>query len=196
MRICSSASIPASAERAKSEWDGALLRRAPGGGAAAAWDLCLLLEAKASPDAAATDFPRLLRGLRLLAHADPGTTYDFSTRQGVFPLRGAALRALPTGGPGLETAVLYFCDAPAETMPRLLGAASRMQLLSAQASLEFAASLAQGREAAPEALEPAWNLLLESPQWSGVLQQYPMLRRARGLMAHADDLSAAIDAAP
>ncbi|SSW67807.1 3-deoxy-D-arabino-heptulosonate 7-phosphate synthase [Achromobacter agilis] len=188
-------SIPASAERAKSEWDAALLRHADSGGAAPAWDLCLLLEAKASADAAGTDFPRLLRGLRLLAHANARDTYTFSTRQGAFPLRGLSLHALPTGGDALEKSVLYFCDAPAEAMPRLLGAASRMQLLSSQASLEFANRLAQGQDAGLDALAPVWHQLLESPQWSGVLQQYPMLRQARGLMVHADDLMAAIDGA-
>ncbi len=186
-------SIPANAERAKSEWDGALLRRAAGDDAAPAWDLCLLLEAKASADAVATDFPRLQRGLRLLAHAEPGVRYAFSTRQGVCSLRGESLRALPADGPELETIVLYFCDGPAEAIPRLLSAASRMQLLSAQPSLEFAGRLAQGLDAAAQTLEPVWHLLLESAQWSGVLQQYPTLCQARELMVHPDDLMAAID---
>jgi len=191
------ASFPASPARAKSEWDAALLRRSADAGAAPAWDLCLLLEAKASADAAATDFPRLLRGLRLLAEADARADYVFSTRQGAFPLRGASLRALPAEGHALAQAVLYFCDGPAETLPRLLSAASRMQLLSAPASLEYASRLAQGRDPAPDALEPVWRQLLESPQWAGVLQQYPMLCEARELMVHADDLMAAIaDAAP
>lgn len=191
------AAFPASAARAKSEWDAALLRRSASDGAAPAWDLCLLLEAKASADAAATDFPRLLRGLRLLAEADAQADYVFSTRQGTFPLRGASLRALPTEGPALERAVLYFCDGPADAMPRLLSAASRMQLLSAPASLEYASRLAQGQDPAPDALEPVWRQLLESPQWTGVLRQYPILCEARALMVHADDLMAAIaDAAP
>lgn len=188
-------SLPANAERAKSEWDAALLRKTEDANAPPAWDLCLLLEAKASADAAATDFPRLLRGLRLLAHADPHTDYAFSTRQGRIPLRGASLRALPADGPGLDTRVLYFCDGPADAIPRLLSAASRMQLLSAQPSLDYAGCLAQGLDAAPETLEPVWRLLLESAQWTGVLQQYPTLCQARELMVHPDDLMAAIEGA-
>ena len=187
-------SIPASAERAKSEWDAALLRRAGGGDAAPTWDVCLLLEAKASADAAATDFPRLLRGLRLLAHADAQTDYLFRAREGGYALRGGSLRALPTEGPALERAVLYFSDAPADARPRLLSAASRMQLLGADASLDYAGRLTQGEDAPAAMLEPVWTLLLESPQWAGVLQQYPMLRQARELMVHADDLMAAIAA--
>ncbi|WP_447919664.1 3-deoxy-D-arabino-heptulosonate 7-phosphate synthase [Achromobacter aegrifaciens] len=185
--------IPANAERAKSEWDAALLRRTVSGDAAPAWDLCLLVEAKASADAVATDFPRLLRGLRLLTHADPQTDYAFNTRQGQFALRGASLRALLTEGPQLDTTVLYFCDGPAEAMPRLLSAASRMQLLSAPSSLECADRLARGHDAGPSTLEPVWQQLLESPQWASVLQQYPTLCQARELMVHADDLMAAIN---
>lgn len=188
-------SLPANAERAKSEWDAALLRKTEDANAPPAWDLCLLLEAKASADAAATDFPRLLRGLRLLAHADPHSDYAFSTRQGRFPLRGASLHALPAGGPQLDTRVLYFCDGPADTIPRLLSAASRMQLLSAQPSLDYASRLAQGLDPAPDTLEPVWRLLLESSQWTGVLQQYPTLCQARELMVHPDDLMAAIEGA-
>jgi hypothetical protein len=189
-------SMPANADRAKTEWDAALLRRTEGDGAPPAWGLCLLLEAKASADAAATDFPRLLRGLRLLAQADPRTDYAFSTRQGRFPLRGAALRALPAEGPQLDTTVLYVCDGPADAIPRLLSAASRMQLLSAPPSLEYAGLLAQGQDAAPETLEPVWQQLLQSAQWAGVLQQYPTLCQARELMAHPDDLMAAITPHP
>jgi len=188
-------SMPANADRAKTEWDAALLRRAEGDGGPPAWDLCLLLEAKASADAAATDFPRLLRGLRLLAQADPQTDYAFSTRQGQFPLRGATLRALPAEGPRLDTTVLYICDGPADAIPRLLSAASRMQLLSAPPSLEYAGLLTQGQAPAPDTLEPVWQQLLQSAQWAGVLQQYPTLCEARELMAHPDDLMAAIEGA-
>jgi hypothetical protein len=67
------ASIPADADRAKSEWDAVLLRQTETIAATPVWDVCLLVEAKASVDAAATDLPRLLRGLRLLGHADEDT---------------------------------------------------------------------------------------------------------------------------
>ena len=185
------ASLPASADRAKSEWDAALLRRADvirTEDDAPAWDLCLLVEAKASVDAASTDLPRLLRGLQLLAHADIHTTYPFKTQQGIVPLRGESLRALPPDGPGLADMVLYCCDAPADPAPRLLNAASRMQLLSAPASIAFASQLAQGLPADTRTLHPVWHSLLTSPQWSGVLNQYPQLHQVRALMVHTDDL--------
>ncbi|WP_175168620.1 3-deoxy-D-arabino-heptulosonate 7-phosphate synthase [Achromobacter kerstersii] len=184
-------SLPASADRAKSEWDAALLRQSDAIDAATAtpaWDLCLLVEAKASVDAASTDLPRLLRGLQLLAHADSNTTYPFKTQQGIVPLRGESLRALPADGPGLADTVLYCCDAPADPSPRLLNAASRMQLLSAPASIAFASQLAQGLPADIETLHPVWHSLLTSPQWAGVLNQYPQLHQVRALMVHTDDL--------
>jgi len=196
------ASIPANPHRAKSEWDVVLLRRAnpavaPAGAAAAdatiVWDVCLLVEAKASVEAATTDLPRLLRGLRLLAHAEEEAVYPFETRQGVVRLRGASLRALKTDEAGLKKTILYCCDAPAEDTPRLLSAASRMQLLSAQASLAFAGALAQKRHADPQSLGPVWRELLESPQWRAVLNQYPTLRQVRELMVHIDDLATAVD---
>ncbi|MPW19597.1 3-deoxy-D-arabino-heptulosonate 7-phosphate synthase [Paraburkholderia sp. CNPSo 3157] len=186
-------SLPASPERAKTEWDVVLLRRANADDGTIVWDVCLLVEVKASVDAATTDLSRLLRGLRLLAHAEENAVYSFETRQGTVRLRGASLRALTTDEAALTKAVLYCCDAPAETTPRLLGAASRMQLLSAQASLEFASATAEGRHADSQDLEPVWHQLLESPRWRAVLHQYPMLRQVRDLMVHTEDLLAAID---
>lgn len=185
-------SIPASSERAKSEWDAVLLRQSSTAAATPVWDVCLLIEAKASVDAATADLPRLQRGLRLLAHAEDHAVYPFQTRQGVMNLRGASLRALPADSPELADTVLYCCDAPADTTPRLLSAASRMQLLCAPASVEYAGSLEDGRQPDPAALEPVWRQLLESPQWAPVLHQYPMLREVRELMVHADDLLAAV----
>src|SRR5690606_432783 len=158
----------------------------------------LLIEAKASVDAPTTDFPRLLRGLRLLSHADRDAVYSFETQQGTMRLRGASLCALRPDEAGaqnnakLKRTVLYFCDAPAETAPRLLSPATRMQLLSARASLEFAGKLALGQETGPQDLEPVWQELLESPRWLAVLQQYQALHQVHELMVHADDLMAAI----
>ncbi|WP_395894922.1 3-deoxy-D-arabino-heptulosonate 7-phosphate synthase [Cupriavidus cauae] len=190
------ASLPASHERAKTEWDAVLLRQANTEDEAddetPAWDVCLLVEAKASVDAATTDLPRLLRGLRLLAHAEQHVTYAFQTEQGTVRLRGASLSALPTDEAGLASKVLYCSDAPAESHPRVLSAASRMQLLSAPATLEFASKLIETQQAEARDLEPVWHQLLESPQWSAVLNQYRALRRVRELMVHADDLLAAI----
>lgn len=190
MRVPSS--IPANAERAKTEWDAVLLRQARAGDGAAVWDICLLVEAKASVDAATADLPRLQRGLRLLAHAEDNTAYPFKTEQGTVHLRGAALQALPWDIPGLARVVLYCCDAPADATPRLLSAASRMHLLSAPASVDFAIKLADSQTPDPAMLEPVWRLLLESPQWTPVLHQYPMLREIRDMMVHVDDLRAAI----
>ena len=185
-------SIPGNADRAKTEWDVALLRLAADG-AAPLWDVCLLVEAKASTDAATTDLPRLLRGLRLLAHADPQATYAFESRQGPVDLLGASLAGLTTDDASLATTILYFSDAPAEGSPRLLSAAGRMQLLSTQESLAYASLLTDGKAPDAHLLVPVWDQLLVSPRWSAVLNQLPLLRQVRGLMVHADDLHAAIE---
>lgn len=186
--------LPGSADRAKSEWDAALLRRAGPPDADPVWDVCLLVEAKASVDAASTDFPRLLRGVQRLAQADAGVVYPFLSHQGTVALRGASLSALPAPGPDLAGAVLYCCDAPADEpvdVPRLLNAACRMQLLSAPASVAYASQLARGEPADAQVLEAVWHGLLTSPQWAGVLNQYPLLHQVRALMVHTDDLFAA-----
>lgn len=186
------ASIPGDADRAKTEWDVALLRQSGGDAAAPVWDVCLLVEAKASTDAATTDLPRLLRGLRLLAHADAQTTYVFDSNQGPVRLRGAALAALATDEDALARTILYFSDAPADASPRLLSAAGRMQLLSAQESLDYASRAIAGDTPDAQSLAPLWHALLASPRWRAVLNQFPLLRQVRALMVHADDLHAAI----
>ncbi|MCO4865730.1 3-deoxy-D-arabino-heptulosonate 7-phosphate synthase [Cupriavidus sp. WGlv3] len=190
------AAIPAAHKHAKTEWDVVLLRQSAAAsdtaGGTPAWDVCLLVEVKASVDAAATDFPRLLRGLRLLAHADKDVVYPFATRQGTVPLRGAALCALPSASAALSRTVLYCCDAPAEPAPRLLSAASRMQLLSATPTLDFAVALTEAPSADARELEPVWQALLEAPGWRAVLDQYATLRQVRELMVHTDDLLAAV----
>ncbi len=187
------ASIPGRAERAKSEWDAVLLERADNTDEAPEWDVCLLVESKASVDAATTDLSRLLRGIELLAHADENVSYAFETAQGAVRLRGSSLHRLTTDEASLQGTVLYCCDAPADTAQRVLGAGSRMQLLSAPASLDFACMLQDHRPADVRTLEPVWNDLLESPRWRGVLHQYPMLRRVRELMVHTEDLLVSID---
>ncbi|WP_211949254.1 3-deoxy-D-arabino-heptulosonate 7-phosphate synthase [Cupriavidus yeoncheonensis] len=189
------ASIPASHERAKTEWDVVLLRRASPIDGLPAWDVCLLVEVKASVDAATTDFPRLLRGIRLLAHATDDAAYAFESRQGTVCLQGASLGALSASEAELRRTVLYCCDARAETAPRLLGAASRMQLLSADESLAFASHLAASEHADARELEPLWHSLLESERWKTVLNQYATLHQVRGLMVHTEDLHGAIDQA-
>lgn len=190
MRVPSS--IPGRHDRAKTEWDAVLLERTRGDERAPAWNVRFLVEAKASADAATTDLSRLLRGLTLLAQADPDTVYSFETHQGTVRVRGASLRALTTDDAALQREVLYCCDASADATPRLLGAASRMQLLSAQASLAYASALAQQPDADPDGLGVIWHALLTLPQWHAVLHQYPSLRQVRELMVAIDDLRAAI----
>lgn len=188
------ASLPGH-DRAKTEWDAVLLRRADtvdGADGIDAWDVCLLVEAKASVEAASTDLPRLVRGVRLLAQADADTVYAFATAQGTVRVRGGSLRALPIDEAGLSATVLYCCDAPADATPRLLNAASRMRLLSAPGSLDFAGALAQGRRADTALLESVWQQLTASPGWRAVLHQYPTLRRVREWMVNTEDLLAAI----
>ncbi|WP_250473939.1 3-deoxy-D-arabino-heptulosonate 7-phosphate synthase [Caballeronia sp. GAFFF1] len=187
------ASIPGRAERAKSEWDAVLLKRANNADEAPEWDVCLLVESKASVDAATTDLSRLLRGIELLAHAEENVSYAFETAQGAVRLRGSSLHRLTTDEDSLQGTVLYCCNAPADTAQRVLGAGSRMQLLSAQASLDFACMRQDHRPADVRTLEPVWDDLLASPRWRGVLDQYPMLRRVRELMVHTEDLMVAIE---
>lgn len=195
-RVVTSMRVPASLaaghEGAKTEWDAVLLKQAPDTSAGPLWDVHLLVEAKASPDAASTDFPRLLRGLRLLAHADPGLNYSFETRQGSVNLRGVSLSALCTDTAGLTATVLYCSNALDDKGPRLLSAASRMQLLSAPESLDFAAAEIEARPMDVGRLEPLWSQLLNSPQWKAVLHQTFTLRQVRELMVHPEDLLASV----
>lgn len=186
--------LPGSADYAKTEWDAILLRRAPSPNLdeRMGWDVCLLAEAKASVDAATTDLPRLTRGLRLLASATQ-PAYPFDTRQGTFWLRGPSLATLPSDESALEDRILYCCDAPVEPAPRLLGAAHRMQLLSAPASLAYASRLARGEPVSLDALAPVWQQLLSAPAWQSVLTQYARLRQVRALMVHVGDLAATLD---
>ena len=198
-RVVTSLRVPsalaANADRAKTEWDAVLLRRADGNAnETPLWDVCLLIEAKASVDAATTDLPRLLRGLRLLAQAEPDASYSCATQQGQVRLRGASLRALPQEMENLADAVLYCCDAPDETWTPALNAASRMQLLSAPPSLAYAALLAAGEPADARMLEPLWQDLRQNPRWQAMLNLGATRRLARELMVHPDDLLASINA--
>ena len=198
-RVVTSLRVPsalaANADRAKTEWDAVLLRRANDNASETPlWDVCLLIEAKASVDAATTDLPRLLRGLRLLAQAEPDASYSCATQQGQVRLRGASLRALPQEMENLADAVLYCCDAPDETWTPALNAASRMQLLSAPPSLAYATLLAAGEPADARMLEPLWQDLRQNPRWQAMLNLGATRRLARELMVHPDDLLASINA--
>jgi len=188
-----SPSLPGSADYAKSEWDAVLLRQLPSDEATPIFDICLLIEAKASVDAAATDLPRLLRGLDLLASAAADTIYTFNTHQGIVRLRGDSLRALSSERTDLADNVLYCCDAAPEAHPRLLGTATRMQLLSAQGSVAYASGLSRPGPVDRRDLESVWEQLLTSARWETVRRQYPLLRRVRELMVHVADLSVAVN---
>lgn len=185
------AALAANQEGGKTEWDAVLLRQA----ADDTWDIRVLVEAKASPDSVATDFPRLLRGLGMLARADSAQTYTFKAREGSFTLRGSTLRALPTDVEAAAATVLYSSDAPAEASPRLLSAAARMQLLSSPEVLAHAIAIAEGRPARMQRLESVWQQLLHAPRWRPLLNQYHTISQARALMVHVDDLKAAATAA-
>lgn len=197
-RVATSMRVPArlcnGTGRAKSEWDAVLLERADDLGDATLWHVRLLAEAKASADAATTDLPRLLRGLRVLASADEHAIYPFETSDATVRVSGASLHALQPDDANLQKTVLYCSDAPVEPVPRVLGAATRMQLLSSPHALEFASALADGRQPDTHALEALWQQLLDDPKWRAVLDQYPTLRQARELVVHPDDLRAAVSA--
>ena len=189
------ASLPGKHAHAKTEWDVALLERAPSVASVTAWNLRFLLEAKASADAATTDLPRLKRGLSLLASADEAAVYAFETHEGVVHLHGSSLRALSADDSALQHEVLYCCDATADSALRPLSAASRMQLLSAPASVEYASALAQTGDADARCLAALWQALLASPQWRSVLHQYAVQQAVRALMVHCGDFLAAIEGA-
>ncbi|WP_322033768.1 3-deoxy-D-arabino-heptulosonate 7-phosphate synthase [Paraburkholderia sp. J76] len=188
------ASIPGMHERAKTEWDVVLLERPHEQplDTEPVWNARLFVEAKASVESATTDLPRLMRGLRLLAQAEENVVYTFETRQGAVRLNGASLRTHGAEASRLMQTVLYCCDAPAESAPRVLNAASRMQLLSAQASIEFASAQQDGQHTDPAMLGAIWQQLTQSPRWHAVLNQYATLHLVRELMVHPGDLIAAI----
>ncbi|WP_420225586.1 3-deoxy-D-arabino-heptulosonate 7-phosphate synthase [Pigmentiphaga litoralis] len=208
-RVVTAMQVPAvlvdSAERAKTEWDVVVLRHPKTevskdtgdavGTVSPPWDICLLVEVKASPDAATTDYPRLLRGLQLLTKADPHSAYPFRKTQGTVLIRGASLHALPTTDvlATFHEAVLYASDTPADSVPKPLGAASRMQLLSSTTTLDYASRLATSEAVDMHDLEPVWQALLTDPRWLTVLNQYATLRRVRELMVHVADLEALLE---
>jgi len=182
--------FPGAANKAKEEWDAALLRSAPG----VAAELVLLAEIKASPAAAASDLPRLLRGLRRLAQASAETAYDFASADGVASILGSSLRRLEPLGHSLPPHVIYCCPAAAEPPPQVLSAATKAVLLAEPASLAFAQQVARGEAAPPQAaLAPVWHALCTAPRLRAALHQYETAAKARAAMLHPDDLLAAVD---
>lgn len=183
--------LPGSSAQAKDEWDVALLRRDDDGHT---HELLLLAEVKASPAAAATDLPRLLRGLRRLAGAAADRAWTFRSAQGEVAIDGASLQRLHVPGGALPPHVIYACTAEPEPHPLWLGAAARALLLAEPASLAFAHQVALGHEPPDEALAPAWAALRSAPRLRGVLHQRPTAQAARAAMLHPDDLLAALEA--
>ncbi|WP_235505068.1 hypothetical protein [Variovorax sp. Root318D1] len=181
--------FPGTANKAKEEWDAALLHGEPG----AAAELILLAEIKASPAAAMSDFPRLLRGLRRLAHASAETAYAFASADGEARFLGASLRQLEPVGHLLPSHVIYCCSATAEPPPQVLSAASKAVLLAEPASLAFALQVARGKSPPHSALAPVWNELQTAPRLRAALHQYETAAKARAAMLHPDDLVAAVE---
>jgi hypothetical protein len=182
--------FPGEANKAKDEWDAAIVRSDAGGAA----DILLLAEIKASPAAATSDFPRLLRGLRRLAHASADRSYAFASADGEACILGASLRRLDPHGRSLPPQVIYCCSALPEAQPPVLSAASKAVLLAEPASLAFAHQLARG-EAAPHAhLAPVWDALTTAPRLRSALHQYQSAQALRAAMLHPLDLLSAIAA--
>ncbi|MGK6309013.1 hypothetical protein [Variovorax sp. DT-64] len=183
--------FPGETNKAKDEWDAAIVRPGPDGD-----EIVLLAEIKASPAAATSDFSRLLRGLRRLAHADPGRTYAFASPDGQAYIAGASLCRLRPHGHSLPHHVIYCCSAPAESHPPFLSAATKAVLLGEPASLAFACRLARG-EAPPDSdLLAVWNALANEPRLRSALYQYETAKQVREAMVHPLDLLSAMGDGP
>jgi hypothetical protein len=182
------AGFPAGADKAKDEWDAAIVRSRGD-----AHDIVLLAEVKASPAAATPDLGRLLRGLRRLARAEPGARYTFACAGGEVTLHGDSLRALQPPGFALPAHVIYCCAA-GETRPPVLSAASQAVLLAEPACLAFAHALAAGGAPDDAALRPVWEALPTAARLRSALHQYDTARAAREAMLHPADLLAALGA--
>lgn len=180
--------FPGEANKAKEEWDAAIVRSSAGDGD----ELVLLAEIKASPAAATADLSRLLRGLRRLAEASPEATYAFASADGVARIHGGSLQRLQPDGDSLPPHVIYCCSAPPEAHPPVLSAASKAVLLGEPASLAFAHQLLAGELPSPASLEPVWNALMSEPRLRAALHQYDTARKARAAMLHPADLLASV----
>uniref|UniRef100_C5CLF1 3-deoxy-D-arabino-heptulosonate 7-phosphate synthase n=1 Tax=Variovorax paradoxus (strain S110) TaxID=543728 RepID=C5CLF1_VARPS len=180
--------FPGEASKAKEEWDAAIVRGGDAGGAS----LVLLAETKASPAAATSDFPRLLRGLRRLAKARADAVYAFASADGEQRIAGASLQGLRPARRLLPPHVIYCCSAPPEALPQPLGAATRAVLLAEPASLAFAQQLARGEAPSHAALAPVWHALATAPRLQAALHQYETAQKARAAMLHPDDLLASV----
>lgn len=198
-RVVSAVHFPAhliaGSQYAKTEWDALLLRKATTVDKQTIWDVCLLVEAKANPEAASTDLRRLLRGLALLTDLPAHTSVYFSCEQGDIALNSNSLLALALE-PSLKKRLLYCCPpSTTETLHRpssALHAASRMQLLCAPASLNYAYRIQQGADVHPHDLTTVWEDLLHSPHWRAVLYQYAHQQQVGELLVTTTALAQAI----
>lgn len=185
--------FPGETNKAKDEWDAAIVRSGQDGGAD---EIVLLAEIKASPTAATSDFSRLLRGLRRLAHADPDRSYAFASATGQAHIAGTSLCQLRPRGHSLPPHVIYCCCAPTESHPPFLSAATKAVLLGEPASLAFACRLARG-EAPPDSdLLAVWHALSKEPRLRSALYQYETAKRVREAMVHPLDLLSAMGGGP
>lgn len=191
-RLLVPAGFPGSAERAKSEWDAAIVRQAAEAPAA---EVVLLAEAKASPEAAAADLSRLLRGLQRLSQVPPADVFLFPSDGAAVHLTGESLRQLAPHEHSLPKQVIYCCDAPLEPSVPLLGAAARGALLAEPASVDFAVRLANHEAPVAERLHPVWTRLVEDAQLKWILHQDENARTAREAMLHPEDVLEAVAAA-
>ncbi|MGV3571618.1 MAG: hypothetical protein ACO1PB_13535 [Ramlibacter sp.] len=179
--------FPGAADKAKDEWDAAIVRDGAGGAA----EIVLLAEVKTSAAAATSDLGRLLRGLERLALAEPQAEYTFACADGELRIAGASLRRLQPQGQALPPHVIYCCAAD-EAQPAPLGAATRAVLLAEPASIAFAQRLLAGEAPPPDLLAPVWNDLGAQPRLRSALHQYPTAVATRAAMLHPDDLLAAV----
>lgn len=185
------ADFPGEPDRAKAEWDTAIVWEAePGAGN----DILLLAEVKASPAAATADYMRLLRGLRRLALADPQAHYAFGSAGGRMHLTGRSLRRLGPADDGLPQQVIYCCPAPRDTPVQVLAPASRAVLQAEAASLAFARQLLSDRHPHDGDLTPVWAELTRAPRLRAALHQDRAARQAREAMLDPLDLAAALAA--
>ena len=181
------AGFPGAIDKAKDEWDAALLVEHADGAR-----VLLVAEVKASPAAATPDYLRLQRGLQRLALAEPGRSYPFASGDGEVRLAGASLRALQPAGRALPPHVIYCSTSPPEVQPQLLSAASRAVLLAERESIAYARAVAEGQCPGAEALAPVWAALRREPRLRSALHQDETSRAAREAMLHPDDLLAAV----
>lgn len=181
--------FPGAADKAKDEWDAAIVREPVDGEGA---EIALLAEVKASPAAATPDFWRLLRGLQRLAHAGPGANHDFPAAGRSVRITAASLRRLQPAGDALPPHVIYCCSAPAEPQPALLSAATRGVLLAEAAAVAWALRWQDGAAPPDGLLAPVWEALATAPRLRSALHQYQSAQRVRAAMLQPGDLLQAV----